>query len=222
MPATVVGQTGRSAKVVYWVNEAWRNIQNASSYWRWMNSEFTGTTIDNTQRYDGTAFIDDFTGVAIGDRFGNFITTGADGSPFGLSIYQTSIGRTDEGKLRCFDDWAYFYNKVLIGYHANDKPLYCSIDDVGRLVLAPTPSATGWTIRGRYRKEVQTLSGNTDTPEMPARFHDIIKLVALHLLGTFDEAQPVQLQLWQLRRFQNWSMLEASQLPRIGLGGPLA
>jgi len=222
VPATVVGQTGRAAKVVYWVNEAWRNIQNASNHWRWMQSEFTGTTIDATQRYDGTAFLDDFTGAAIGTRFGRFIPRGPNGDLNGLSIYQTSIGRSDEGTLRFIDDWALFYGKILRGYHANDKPLYSSIDDAGRLVLAPTPSSTGWTIRGRYRKSVQTLSGNTDTPEMPEDYHDIIKLVALHLLGTFDEAQPVQLQLWQLRRFQNWSMLESTQLPQVGLGGPIA
>jgi len=215
-PSTVVAQTDRLQKVVEWTNDAYRQIQNAHGSWRWMQAEFYGPTVIATQRYAYTAFNDLATTAAI-SRFGEWIRDES-GADSGLSIYSVVA---DEGPL-VFADWEMFYAKYLRGTPPTSaKPSVFSIAPDNKLVFAPIPNAV-YTVRGRYRKDVQELTVDADTPECPARFHDAIVDLALIMLMTHDES-PTQIPLTQMRKSYNFCNLERDQLPRLSLNcGPLA
>jgi len=218
-PSTVVGQTLRLGKIVRWTNDAWRQIQNASATWRWMQSEFSGPTVAGTQRYayNAAGFVDSIAAAAI-SRHAAWLYSDR-GCDSGISLYDPAIGVSDEGPLH-FEDWDDFYKKRLRGTQNTGKPSVFTIAPDNKLVFSYTPDAV-YTVRGRYRKDVQELTADADVPECPARFHDVIVDVALMMLGTHDEA-PAQIPLWQMRRSFNFCNLERDQLPRMTLAGPLA
>jgi len=216
-PTAVTGQTDRLAKIVYWTNDAWRQIQNAHAGWLWMQAEFYGSTVASTQRYAATSFNDLAAAAAI-TRFADWVYS-EDGDS-GITLYDPAIGLSDEGALR-FRQWEIFHRNNLRGVQNTGKPTVFSIAPDKRLVLSYTPNAV-YTIKGQYRKDVQTLSANGDIPECPVRFHDAIVDAALILLGTHDES-PTQIPLWQMRRSRTFSDLERDQLPRLRFSaGPLA
>lgn len=211
-PTAVAGQTGRLEKIVRWVNDAWRDIQNAHATWRWMQGEWSGSTVAGQQRY---APVTDFSLT----RFGEWDSR-RDGTEDRFTIYDPAIGVADEGPL-IFLEWDRFYTRCVIGSHAQDRPVYFSIAPDNKLALGPVPDKV-YTVRGPYRKSPQDLTADADTPELPARFHTLIATAALEYLGTNDEAA-FQLQLWQLRRIRGFSDLERDQLPMLRLNtGPLA
>lgn len=215
-PASVTGQTGRLAKVVRWTNDAWRQIQNAHGDWRWMQAEFYGPTIAHQQRYSYTAF-NDLVSLSAITRFGDWIYDSRE-CDSGFSLYD-STGVTSEGQLS-FRDWEWFYKTQLRGTQTEGKPSLFTITPANQIALSYIPDAI-YTIRGRYRKDVQELTADGDIPECPARFHDTIVETALIMLGTHDEA-PTQIPLWQMRKSMNFCNLERDQLPRMELAGPLA
>ncbi|GAA4108863.1 hypothetical protein ACFFTN_01455 [Aminobacter aganoensis] len=216
-PTTVVGQVDRLAKIVRWVDDAWRQIQNAHSTWLWMQAEFYGPTVASQQRYAYSAFNDLATASTI-TRFADWIYSSNDVDS-GITIYDPSIGVADEGAL-IFRDWEWFYRTQLRGTQSEGKPSMFAIAPDSKIVLSWTPDKV-YTIRGRYRKDTQVLAADADIPELPTRFHDVIVDIALMLLGTHDEA-PTQIPLWRMRQSEKFSNLERDQLPRMSLGDTLA
>lgn len=206
----VTGQTGRKAKMVGWVNRAWRSIQNAHPAWRWMRSEFSGSTVSGTRAYSGSD-------LGVASRFGDFICSGEGEQRF--SIYLTATGVADEGRL-FFKDYDWFYTNCMRGSQTNSRPAYFTITPDGELALHPIPDAA-YTVRGPYRKDVQELTADGDIPEMPVRYHDLIVDVAMMMLQGHDEALN-QIPLTRLRMLPRFAELEHDQLPRIRLAGPLA
>jgi hypothetical protein len=215
--STVVGQTGRKAKVVRWTNMAWRSIQNAHKSWRWMQSEFSFATVDGTQRYAGADATDTIASAAI-TRFAEWDCRGLSEDRFRL--YDSTIGLSDIGPLQ-FVPWEKFYAERVNTDAEEDKPTRFSIDPANKLCLASVPDSADYTVLGPYRKSAQTLALDADIPEMPTDFHDVISSVATQFLSLHDEALHL-LPLWKLRENFDFCRLEARQLPEITMPGPLA
>jgi hypothetical protein len=215
-PITVVGQIDRLKQIVDFVREAYVDIQNAHRMWRWLQSRFVGQTITGQRFYLGTAFNDEQTNTPV-TRFSQWGVRHS-GDDAGLSMYATSIGPADEGRLR-FLDIDRFYETQARGVQTPDKPQYYTIDNLNRLVVSPPPNGT-FTLRGKYRKSVQYLTNDGDVPEMPSDFHTLIKDAALAYIEGFDEGP--RIPLYRLRMLPNFSMLEAQQLPKVTWGAPLA
>lgn len=213
----VAGQTGRKAKVVRWVNLAWRSIQNAHVAWRWMQSEFSLSTSVGVQRYAGTAGTDTIASATI-TRFAEWICCGLGENRFRL--YDSTIGLSDIGPLR-FVPWESFYAQRVNTAAANAKPTMFSIDPANNLCLSPVPDSANYVVVGPYRKSVQALTADADVPEMPTDFHDVISSVATGYLQVHDDAGQL-LPLWKLRENELFCRLEARQLPPITFSGPLA
>lgn len=206
LPASVTGATGREAKIIAWVQQAWRDIQNERDGWRWMQGEFSSETVSGTQRYTA----DD---MGINERFAAWRGNG-EADENRLSCYLTSTGRSDERMLE-FWNWDDFFVQFLRGSEAErtGRPGYWTIAPDDRLVFAPTPD-DAYTIRGLYRKDLQPLTGNDDVPEMPVRFHDLIKWKALIHLANHDESIN-QNPLWRLEYTRMMSELSRDALPKI-------
>lgn len=215
--SSVVGQTARKAKVVRWTNMAWRSIQNAHVAWRWMQSEFSFSTVIGTQRYAGTSATDSIASAAI-TRFAEWLCAGLGENRFRL--YDSTIGLADIGPLQ-FVQWEEFYAKRVNTSAANGKPTMFSIDPANKLCLSPVPDSTNYVVVGPYRKSVQTLALDNDVPEMPTDFHDVISSVSISFLQLHDEGMQT-LPLWKLRENNDFCRLEHRQLPPITFSGPLA
>ncbi len=215
--SSVVGQVGRKAKVVRWTNMAWRSIQNAHVAWRWMQSEFSLSTVVGTQRYAGTSATDTIASATI-SRFAEWICCGLGENRFRL--YDSTIGLTDIGPLK-FVPWEAFYAQRVNTSAANNKPTMVSIDPANNLCLSPVPDSSNYVVVGPYRKSIQVLAVDADVPEMPADFHDVISSVAANYFQMHDEGLGL-LPLWKMRENNDFCRLEARQLPPITFSGPLA
>lgn len=209
-PTSVLAQTGRLLKVVAFVNDAWQQIQNQRAQWRWMQGEFSVAATIGTARYTATVW-------AI-TSFGEWITDTPEYSP--VTLYDPAIGVADEGPLRAitYDQWASLYNR---GAQENNRPIRYAISPANEFCLGPIPDK-GYVVKGRYRKTNQVLAANTDIPNMPVRFHDLIVYRALQLLGGHDVA-PGELSDAVSKALPLMQQLERDQLPTMRMaGGPLA
>lgn len=206
-PAAVTGQTGRLSEIVGWTAEAWTRIQNLENAWAWMRTEFSGTTTSGTARYTGASW--SLT------RFARWVT-----EQDMTTIYLQSTGVSDEGVINpiSWSDWRIRYGR---GSQINQKPVEFAVSPQMEFCLGPIPDDT-YVVNGEYYKTAQTLAANADEPELPARFHDIIKWRALMFLHAYDEGSIGYIEakdnfegmLFDLRR---------DQLPRVSIGsGPLA
>lgn len=211
-PQTVVNQTGRLARVVYWTQAAWNAIQRESPNWRWMQADFSGSTVAGVQFYDAAAM-----GIT---RFRAWHHR-AEGVGNYFTLYDPDIGQADEGRLSILD-YEDFRMTCMIGEAATmqGKPSWLTVAPDDTLGLHKTPDKA-YTLRGRYTKSQQVLVLDSDVPEMPADFHDAITWRALILMGTYDEATQ-QMPTWAFEYSTIMDELRRSQLPRIDVGGPLA
>lgn len=199
LPSSVTGQTGRLAKIVYWTNDAWRQIQNRRNAWRWMRGEFSGNTTAGAPRYTASSF--SLT------RWAEWIT-----EEDTLTLYKQSEGVADEGPLLLMP-WKQYRSTYERGAQEQNRPRYYTISPAGELCLGPKPDDT-YVVRGEYRKSPQALAVNGDIPEMPVRFHDVIAWYGLLLLAEHDEAE-LHIAV-ALRRFRElMSDLERDQLDPI-------
>lgn len=205
-PTTVTAQTGRLRRIVDWTQDAWAAIQRSRSSWRWMEAEFNapGTIINGLARYTAANFA--FA------RFAQWLYDAED-TFSGFVIYDPAIGAADEQPIN-FVEWHEFRRRYLWGSHENDRPQVFSISPAQELVLYPTPDKT-YGVRGRYKKSVQVLAADGDTPEMPSDHHDLIWRGALLYLAAYDENQ-TQPPLWRIFQMEGMDALVRDQLPKIG------
>jgi hypothetical protein len=201
--STVVGQTGRKAKCVNWTNVAWQQIQTIRPDWGWMRTEFTGSILTPTQRFEASDFsITRFSRWAFSTR-----------GDSGLTLYRTSTGVSDEQPVS-YMEWDSFRRTYLRGVQAAARPARFTIDSAGQIVLGPYPDYD-YTITGEYQKSPQVMTANGDIPEAPVENHWLIVWAALILLAEDDEAVN-QDPAWRIRYASELSKLERAQLPKMG------
>lgn len=200
-PSSVVGASGREAKVVSWTRQAWTQLQNSRSGWRWMVEPFSGTVPAATARVAaGTLGI---------TRLANWLPD------MGLYAYRTSDGVEREGPLTYvdFDEYVRMFERGAPPEPAS--PYVWSISYTDELCFGPPPDAEHH-IRGFYYKTPQVLAADLDVPEMPARYHDLIAWNALILLAGHDEAE-VAIAHATAQSEALTCALESAQLPKIRL-----
>lgn len=214
-PSTVSNQTGQNLLCVEAVQHAYELIQNAHAGWRWLRAEFsttiTAATPPTEARYTAAGF-----GLT---RFAEWWRDAPGYRP--MRLYQTATGVADESKLKEIE-WETWKDKWGFGSVSANRPTEWAVAPDLRLCLGPPPNAA-FTLRGEYQKGNQTLSDNTDTPEMPSQFHMAIVWRAVLLLTEHDEAA-VDVYVRAENKFAEiMGQLERVQLPQITIGGsPLA
>ncbi|MFH1302221.1 MAG: hypothetical protein ABIK07_14265, partial [Planctomycetota bacterium] len=162
-PSSVVGQVGELGELVAWINTAYQDIQLLHDDWRFMQSEFSFPTIANVNTYTPAAV--SLTALAewlVGD----------------LRCY-LSLG--DENPM-LYEGWGEFRAVRDLGDVTTGRPTHFSVKPDNSLILWPTPDQI-YTVRGEYIIVPDVLSGNTDEPIIPARFHMIIVWRALIYYG---------------------------------------
>lgn len=207
---SVVNQTGRAGNIVKWTANAWRAIQTLRPTWKWMTGQFEAALTIGQQGYTGAQ-------LSL-DRHAAFV---ADNKMKRVTLYDPANGYSGEGYLAVVP-YANFYPVYQVGANrsATGKPQVATIADDGQIMLWPTPDKA-YMLRGWRRLKPQVLVANTDVPECPEEFHDIIQWRALMFLGQYDEAV-TQFPFWNVEFRRLLNSLEQNQLPMMELPGALA
>lgn len=201
---TTVNQTGELGRVVNWIQQAWLDIQSAHQTWRWMRKTATITTVAG--------------------QAGGYDATDADVSVWTLDTarnYVTAQGPITE-VFMSFVEYDDFRNSYLYGAlrYAQSRPMVFTINPDNTLSFGPVPNGDHTVTNDYYKKPIE-MDGDTDEPDMPATYHIGIVWRALMFYGGFEAAGEAY------SRGQNeytviLDKLEATQLPMLQMGGPLA
>lgn len=215
VPSAVTGQTGEFADMVRWYARAYREIQNRHKDWRWLRRTATVSTTASDDTYASSDFTDSTDAAAI-SRFGSWRLQHAEDPP---KIYLSSSGVGNERWL-VYTPWDWFKSIYKIGTQNTGTPAHITVDPNNNILLGPSPNDT-YVVTVDYYMSSQELAANSDTPEMPARFHDLIVYRALEKYAYRESASEVLMRAQtEARRLMR--QLEADQLECPYFGGPLA
>ena len=215
--ATTSGQTGEAARLVSWIKQSHTEIQDKHKHWRWMRSLFSVNTVSGTDSYAYTACTDTRLSATI-SRFANWIPFDEQGAS-NIKRYLTSGGVGGEIWMVNLP-WSYFMSIYKRGTQNNGPIIHVAIDPQNNIRTGPKPDGI-YTITGEYQMSALEFSADLDTPEFPARFHDLVWMKALEKYGRYHAA-PEVLARGQIEGGRLMRQLEADQLPDIAMGAPLA
>lgn len=199
--ASVVRQSGEAGRVVGWIAEAYRSIQNAHEDWEFKRRELAFSTTENNAVYSSAT-----AGIAAGD-FGAWRFVGND-----WRCYQASIGYADEQPVRFM---AYDHFRRTYGYGAQrevrGRPLIVTVRPDQSLVFWPTPDGN-YNIVGEQHRAPARMVANEDVPVFAPEFHDAILYRALMLYAEY-EGDPSIFQSAQTEYLPLLGKLESKYLP---------
>jgi len=204
-PMSVTGQTGEMKRLVNWIGSAWEDIQRMRQNWRWMRGSFQFTTTNGDYDYSPSE-------AGIAQRFRSW-----DRNTF--RVYYTTLGVSNQRPI----DWIPYleFQKIyLTGPVVTGAPICFSIAPDNKLLIGPFPDGQ-YTITGDYWKSNQTLTIDSDTPEMPTEYHEYIVYRALEKYGLYESASEVVMRAKEEQRHYKRT-LEANQLPFFDTAGPVA
>ncbi len=157
-PESVVGQDGINDELVYFIQQAWLDIQNASRNWRFLWSEGQLTLASGVDTINPAANPDyESILLADSDGRGRFITLLVDGPD-------------SETTVRFVPYPAFQQSYLTRGVRGPGQPGNFTILPDGRLrfdLIADRP----YTVKINYRRRAQRLVDNNDEPAMPERHH---------------------------------------------------
>jgi hypothetical protein len=201
-PVTVVGQTGDMADIVAWCQKAYNRIQTARRSWRWMWDEVAIPVI----AADRTFTIADITSrVPAFTRWKHW-------KPEGFKHYVNSVGLAGERKIpeRLFER---AYEGEFGTVSTSSTPRWITVMPDGALRMSHIADAAA-TLTAAYYKKNQLLALDTDEPEMPEEYHDLIWATALCDFG-YREAATEILARAEERKAELYSRLLNEQLEPV-------
>jgi hypothetical protein len=210
-PSDTTTQTGRLGQIVNWTNTAWQDVQTKYDDWKFMRSSFTV----NTTASDGKYLYTDCTDVAAAAPIAAFRRWHLDT----FKIYLTSAGSGTETDLR-FMDYIDWYRRYNTGNQTDSYPGDFTIDHDQGILLAPKPNGI-YTLTGEYQKAATALSGDSDTPELPAEFHMAIVYRAMMYYGRYNAAPEVRAD-GEMQYTRMLREMSRTQRPADLVGAPLA
>lgn len=203
---TAVSLTGEAARIKNWVIAAWVDIQSAKEDWLFLRDTVQFSTETGKQFYTP-----EDAGI---DSFGNWKRDSFRASSAG-SDYR------DEQLLN-FMEWQTFRNLYQYSNmrHTQQRPVVVTIDPAKKLGFGAIPN-NEYVIVGEYYKAPQSMTLDTDVPNIPERFHMMIVYKAMTYYAGY-EAAPEVLARGQLEFNRLMNRFEIDQLPTMVSGAALA
>ena len=203
---TVVNATGEWSRLVNWIITAWEDIQNDQPNWLWMRKDFTFNTTPNKGEYSVVTDLG--------------ITDFAEWRKGSFRLYLSDAGIGNEllipyRNYEAFRDYYLLASRRLL----SSRPTEITVSPTQSLILGLMPDNV-YVVSGQYQKNSVLLAADTDTPDLPSRFHMVIVYRAMMSYGGFDAANEVYARgEKEYKKMMN--ELELSQLPSITRGGSL-
>jgi len=194
-------------RLIHWVADSWNEIQLLhANRWKWMRKTMTFAST--------TAGKGAYTKAELG------LTDHAEWLRKTFRAYLTSIGTSNEQYL-AYMPYDAFRNAYLYATARDNqgRPAIVSIDPSDGIILWPAPS-DAYTIVADYRATPSALVNDTDTPEMPERFHMLIVYEAMKKYAIFKAASEVY-QRGEIEARRIMAALKIDQLEPIRRGGSL-
>ena len=215
-PAAVTGQVGELADIVHWTSQAYVEIQNRhSGKWRFLRRTFTLPVSSGDDTYEYGDATDDDLGGPIA-RFSAWRFNDRLDPP---KIYLTSGGVGGQRWL-IWTPWEAFKRVYKIANQSTGAPVHITIDPQDRIVVGPTPNDS-YTITGDFYRSAQVLAADSDEPEMPSQFHDLIVYRAMRKYAFAESAQEI-LERAEMEGKPLMRQLDNNQGPGMKLAGPFA
>lgn len=199
--------SGESLRCKNWINDAYMDVQRKHPDWEWLRTSFSFTTTDAQQVYT-------LSDIGVSSTFGIW-------KPETFRIYITSSGYPTETFLiqqdyaSWRDMWQFGANRTV-----TNRPTTFAILPNKSIGFGPTPNATGYTVLGDYYSAPVELSGDSDTPAFPAKFHMLLVYQAMMSYAAYESAPEVY-QRGEVKAGQLMADLQADQLPQLVAGVPL-
>lgn len=175
--SSVVGASGRWVKIIAWTRQAWEMVQRERPDWTFREREFSHALVIDQARYAAAA------DLGITD-FGGWLPPSSDYTQF--TIYDPAIGRGDETPIHLIT-WRIWKENYDRGIVDSTRPQHISIDPDRKLCFGPEPDKA-YILRGSYKRAIQSLAADADTPFIDPDYHAVIVWRALMMLGDDDEA----------------------------------
>jgi len=207
--ASVQNLTGESKLIADWVNAAWNDIQVSNDQWQWMRTPVQFNTVTQQQIYTPTD-------CGVEATLANWKRD---------SFRCSSVGQNyQDEQLMNFMEYTTFRNLYIYG---NMRTTYAR-----PVVVAIVPGVTKnlafgsipnqpYVITGEYFRLPTVLSADSDTPDMPPRYHLMIVYRAMMFYAGYTAAPEVY-QRGEVEFKRLMSRLQIDQLPTIISGPPLA
>lgn len=178
--STVTSATGEWQRLITWCNAAWEEIQRRHTTWNWMRQSVSFSTIASQGEYAYASAPLSITSFASWDvtRF---------------RVYKTSIGNENFMTFMPYDRFIDTY-RIGTTRTAEGYPNVITVSPTNSLLVSLIPADTSYVISGTYYKGVTSLSADTDTPDMPDRFHMAIVYLAMQYYALWESAPEVMVR----------------------------
>jgi hypothetical protein len=204
--STAQNQTGESARMVSWVQQAWIDLQTSKEDWLFLRKPFNFNTVGAQWQYTATD-------AGLSD-FGNWKRD---------SFRCSSVGQDfKDEQLMNFMEWTTFRNLYRYANMRNTtaRPVVISITPEKDMAFGSTPDQA-YVIDAEYYTQPVSLSADSDTPGLPDRFHMAIVYRSMMYYAGY-EAAPEVLSRGDFEYRRLYSRMEIDQLPTLVSGPPLA
>jgi hypothetical protein len=200
--STTVGQVGELGRIVHWVKQAYKELQNRSGgQWSWLRGEATFNTAADQRSYSPS--------VDMGlTRFKSWRINNTLNLP---KIHLTSAGIGTEMRLT-YTGYDSFQNIFKIGTQVSGYPSFIAEDPAHNIVLGQTPN-DDYTVTCEYWKSAQVLAADGDEPELPEDFHYLLVYMAMQKYAGFEAAQEVMVRA-TMEASRMMRELEINQMPK--------
>jgi len=224
-PAAVTGQSGEALKIVNWTADAYNRIcAMHDGKWRFLRSTaYVNTTADD-EDYAPTEFTDSVIGQAIGHAtvgdFGSWMAHDPDTDDSTFRIYLVSAGSSTQQIIR-FIPYGWFRDRYQLQAPDSAFPAELAIRPRDSAILCGNKPNGIYRITGDYYRVAPPLAADNDEPLFPAKFHMAIVWLAKQLYAGNQEDGGAYVEANNNYK-AILGRLEMDQLPKIGLGAPLA
>lgn len=204
-PDTVVNQSREMKRLVDWTAQACLELEEEEASWEWMRRSVSFDTEAGKASYNPLTELDIL-------DFGHW-------KDYSFRIYLTSVGVGNQILLsQC--DYDTFRDYYLFGTRqiTQARPTVMTVAPDRSLVFGLVPNDI-YTVSGEYYRTPTVLTDDTQTPEMPSRYHMAIVYKAMIKYGLFQSA-PEQITSGTEQYNKMLNKLRREQLPPVTLGMP--
>ena len=177
-PVSVTTAVGIERRLVGWVRDAWKDVQQFRPDWPWMINEVTFALSPQKDRYSLAELV-------LTDNVEKWLFDNT-------KIYKTYDGKDGEQYIsgrEYLAEWP----AMSLGTQTPAQPESILYDPTSNdLVFYPVPDAE-YSVTTRYYRQPQALAADLEVPLMPpgSKYQDIIKWKALVYYGFYDGAPDI-------------------------------
>ncbi|NUX58654.1 phage adaptor protein [Paraburkholderia youngii] len=201
---TVQSLSGELLRLQNWINDAWQMIQLKHQDWYFLRSSFSFVTTAGVQSYTPATV-----GVPNLDAW----------NQESVWMYNNALGLADQMPLGRME-WEHFRNMFLRGVQNPMRPITFAVKPEDKSLWFGAIPDQQYTVSGECWTEPATLSADTDTPAMPAKFHKLIVLEAMKKYAGYEAANEIMARA-MTEGAPLWTQLEIQQLPQVTVAGAL-